>query len=215
MSYKENIEFRRIKKYYTKEAILLFFLMLGFLSVWAQNGDYTDFYRQSLKTNNTGMYVLGSWAIANMATGAFGWANNTGSTKYFYQMNLFWNVINGTIAGFALYNNYTQDLSMISQDTMLQNHINTEKLFLINGGLDIAYIGTGFLLKHLSNNSSKRPELLKGYGNSLILQGAFLFVFDMVMWGIQRMHRLTFLENTELSFSISKEFTQLTAVLHF
>jgi hypothetical protein len=153
------------------------------------------------------MFVLGGWAIANLTTGGIGWAKNSGSSKYFNQMNLFWNTVNLSIAGFALYSNYSQEIMNIPDSSMLQNHLKTERLYLINGGLDIVYIGTGFLLKHLSTKNDKRHDLLKGYGNSIILQGAFLFVFDLIMWGIQRSHRLQFLDNLEISFFKTSEFT--------
>ncbi len=48
-----------------------------------------EFYTKHLQTQNTGMYILGSWAVANIATGAYGWSRFEGDTKYFHQMNLF------------------------------------------------------------------------------------------------------------------------------
>lgn len=189
-------------------------LLFAAISVSAQYTNYTDFYQQSMKTNNTGMFVLGGWAIANIATGGIGWAKNSGSLKYFNQMNLFWNTVNLSIAGFALYSNYQQEILKLSEEGMLQNHLKVENLYLINGGLDVVYIGTGFLLKHLSTKNEKRKHLLHGYGNSIILQGAFLFVFDLVMWGIQRNHRLEFLNNLEPVLT-SAEFTEIGFKLCF
>jgi hypothetical protein len=57
--------------------------------------------------------------------------------------------------------------------------------------------------------------LLLGYGNSIILQGAFLFVFDAVMWGIQRNNRLGFTENLQLSVGGDLGILQLGIVLPF
>ncbi|MDO8951110.1 MAG: hypothetical protein Q7U86_00720, partial [Draconibacterium sp.] len=126
-------------------------IFFGFLMLAGQETEIIDFHRKSNQINTAGMYVLGGWAIANIAGGAVGWANSTGSAKYFHQMNLFWNTVNLGIAGFALYNNLNADISLLSADEMLSKHVKTENLYLINAGLDVVYIGTGFLLKHQSN----------------------------------------------------------------
>jgi len=167
----------------------------------AQN-DYQSFYEKSVSINNTGMYVLGSWAIANIAVGAYGWANNSRQSKYFHQMNLFWNTVNLSIVGFALYRNYSGDISLMTAAEMMSEHSKVERLYLINAGLDVLYVGTGFLLKHLAENNSKRRDLLKGYGNSVILQGSFLFVFDLVMWSIQRNNQINFGDTMQFSYAI-------------
>jgi collagenase-like PrtC family protease len=59
---------------------------------------------------------------------------------------------------------------------MMAKHVKTENLYLINAGLDVVYIGTGFLLKHFSINNLNKQNLLKGHGNSVILQGGFLMI---------------------------------------
>jgi hypothetical protein len=119
--------------------------------------------------------------------------------KYFGQMNLFWNVVNLSIAGFALYGNYTTDASMMNGQEMLAKHLKTENILLINSVLDVGYIGAGFLMRHLSAGSAKREDLLKGYGNSVIMQGAFLLVFDLVMYGFLRDYRVDFPEGISLA----------------
>ena len=190
-------------------------VIAAFSLVYSQEIGAGDFYTTSTKINTTGMYVLGGWAVANIAGGAVGWANSTGSAKYFHQMNLFWNTVNLGIAGFALYNNLTDDISLLSSDEMLLKHTKTENLYLINAGLDVVYIGTGFLLKHLSVSNLNKQDLLKGYGNSIILQGGFLMIFDLIMWGIQRNHRLDFLNGAEFSFIQQENFSQIAIMLRF
>ena len=130
-------------------------------------------------------------------------------------MNIFWNTINLSIAGFALYNYLQTNAAGLSPDEILQTHRKTENLYLINAGLDVLYVGTGFYLKHLSAKKPKKEDLLLGYGNSIILQGVFLFVFDAVMWGIQRNNRLDFTENLQLSFAGDSGILQLGFVLPF
>ncbi len=166
-----------------KRVVMSVLLLMTAVTMSAQTGG-ESFSEASLAANNAGMYVLGGWALANMAAGAYGWVAFEGEKKYFSQMNLFWNVVNLSIAGFALYSNYSTDVSLMSEGELLARHLKTEKLFLINSGLDVGYMGAGLLMRHLSANSEKRGDLLKGYGNAVILQGGFLLVFDMVMYFI-------------------------------
>lgn len=162
---------------------------------------YEQFYEKSLGSTNTGMYVLGSWAVINIATGAYGWSKFDGERKYFNQMNLFWNLVNLSIAGFAIINNSQTDLSIMSGDEMMNKHMGTERLLLINAGLDVLYIGTGILMSHYSSRSNARADLFKGYGNSIILQGSFLLVFDAVLYGILRNQRVDFLRNIDVDIT--------------
>ncbi len=195
--------------------LTLFFVMVALSLVFSQEVGTIDFYKTSNSINTTGMYVLGGWAAANITGGAIGWANATGSTKYFHQMNLFWNTVNLGIAGFALSNSFNIDLSLLSDQDMIANQLKTENLFLINAGLDVVYIGTGFLLKHLSTNNTKSHDLLKGYGNSLLLQGGFLMLFDLAMYGIQQNNRLDFLRGADFTFLQQADFSQLAIMIRF
>ncbi|TAH11790.1 MAG: hypothetical protein EAZ12_03520 [Sphingobacteriia bacterium] len=60
----------------------------------------------------------------------------------------------------------------------------TEKLLLLNTGLDLAYITTGLYLKE--RGARMNSESATGIGNSLLLQGAFLLIFDLVQYGNHR-----------------------------
>ena len=180
------------------KSIILFSILIMISCYTFAQDDYTEFFKRSIMTNSTGMAVLGGWAIGNITLGAYGWAQYSGQQKYFNQMNLFWNTVNLSIAGFALYKNYHAVASLFDAQEILARHLQTEKILLINSALDIGYIGTGFLLRHLSTRSDQRSELLNGYGKSLILQGGFLFVFDLCLYGILRNQRLDFLDGLNI-----------------
>ena len=178
--------------------VILILLVTTVITVHGQD-EYREFYTESLRTTNTGMYVLGGWAITNMAIGAYGWSSFDGDTKFFHQMNLIWNTVNLSIAGYALYSNYILDITAMGADEIMDKHTGTERILLINTALNVGYIGTGFLMRHLSGRSEKHSELLKGYGNSVILQGSFLFLFDLVLYGILRSQRYDFMESVNLA----------------
>ena len=180
-----------------KRAFILIIFLAILIPIHAQGG-FQQFFNESMSTNRTGMYVLGGWALANLATGATGWAKADGSAKYFHQMNFFWNTVNLGIAGYSFYAFSQMEPLRMSPQELMDQHMLYEKLFLINAGLDVAYVGTGFLLRHLSAANKKRPDMLKGYGSSLVLQGGFLFLFDGVMYFIQRDNRLDFLGDMHL-----------------
>jgi hypothetical protein len=157
-----------------------------------------NFYQHSLKINNEGMAVLGTWALANIAIGGYGWSQYSGERKYFHQMNLFWNSVNLSIAAIAIFSNLNADYTDWTTDQFLSKQLKTQRLFMINAGLDMVYMGSGLVLKRIASRYPDKEARLTGYGNSVILQGAFLFLFDLVMFGLQHAHRVHFIEELSL-----------------
>jgi len=174
------------------------FMVAGSLAVEGQD-QAADFYEKTLRINNAGMAVLGTWAVANITVGGIGWNRYEGQQKYFHQMNLMWNTVNLAIAGISLYSNLHTDPSLFTAEEVLDRQLKSQRLFLINAGLDVAYMGTGLLLRSLSDRSAKHQQRLMGYGNSVILQGAFLFVFDLAIFGIQYSHRMNWIDQLSLA----------------
>lgn len=183
-----------------RKIVLLFCIALFAVQVDAQ-ADYQNFYLKNQNNSNTGMYVLGSWALLNMASGAYGMSTQSGSSKYFHQMNLMWNTVNLGIAGYALVSAHLTDPNLLSPEQMMDKHLLTEKVLLINAGLDVLYIASGAFMLNKSKSGTKRPDLFKGYGQSLVLQGGFLLAFDLILYSIQHHHSSLFLQNVQLSLS--------------
>jgi hypothetical protein len=80
----------------------------------------------------------------------------------------------------------------LSEAVMMEKHLKNEHLYLINAGLDVAYMLGGAYLWQLSAKKPSKQALLSGYGQSVVLQAAFLLAFDTGMYFIQRNHRLSF-----------------------
>jgi len=194
-----------------KTSLIVLLLLFG-TTIFTYSQTSQEVFETSSRVNKNGMLILGGWAIANMAYGAYGSIHYKHEKKYFHQMNLMWNVVNAGIAGFALYNFATTDYSILTHEQMLNEHLETQKLYLINAGLDLAYIAGGAYLVHKSKSSLNYPHLLEGYGKSVILQGGFLFVFDVVMYLIQTKQTSNFYriaENVNLTtqgFSLTLSF---------
>jgi hypothetical protein len=162
--------------------ILVYFVLLGF----GQSNDHfspQQFIDRLSTTNRYGMLVLGGWGITNLVGGGLLSTQQTGTSKYFWQMNAAWNSVNLTIAAVGYFGS-GKDWSTTSE--LLSIIDNYQKAYLFNAGLDVGYVMTGFYLKELSNRKPLHADRLKGYGNAMILQGTFLFVFDLVMYGINR-----------------------------
>ena len=107
-----------------------------------------------------------------------------------------------SIATYALANNYLTDYHLLTGEQLYQKHLTFEKLYLINAGLDVVYMGVGLGLRTISFKNEKRKDMLYGYGNSIILQGGFLFAFDAVMYLIQHHARMEFLREMNLGLNL-------------
>lgn len=159
---------------------LILILFLFSFDALAQIPSISNAYEKDVKIRKTGMAILGTWAVGNMISGAIGRNQATGQTAYFHEMNLIWNVVNLGIAGAGYYFTATADMPE-NASALLNDHVIFQKTLLFNAGLDLAYIAGGFYLIERAKNTTNKPERLKGYGKSVVLQGSFLFVFDIIL----------------------------------
>lgn len=186
-----------------KKLIAALFLFIGYQASAQDSLRY--FNQQRYHITTTGMQVLGSWGVANTVVGGIGWASSSGQTKYFHQMNTFWGIAN---IGAAVLG-YTgaqkgKDKNYTAAETQ-KEQIKIQKIFLINAGLDVAYIGTGIYLNHRGNTHT--DDKLQGYGKAVILQGAFLLLFDATMYGTHHSNGnklRNFLQRNPVTFDGSK-----------
>lgn len=152
----------------------------------AQTTSLDVFNKQQQKIDKTAFTVLGSWAVANIATGSVGWARGEGSNKYFHQMNVLWNSVNLGLAVMGYLG--TKKSIAPGYTNALKNQAKLEKTFLFNAGLDMVYITGGFYLRERAKNRIKNSDKFKGWGESLLLQGGGLLLFDAIMYTIHNKH---------------------------
>ncbi len=160
--------------------ILLFFTLKTAAQQHMQ--DSIAFTRIKLSKNN--MFVLGAWAGANIIQGSISAVNATGSDHYFHQMNAYWNVANLALAGLGLWSAKKELAKHYTLAENITEQHKIEKILLLNTGLDVAYITTGLFLKERGNRLNHDQPI--GYGNSLLLQGSFLLVFDIIQYASHR-----------------------------
>jgi len=131
-----------------------------------------------IKSQKNGMLVLGGWALGNMAFGASQLRSTEGtSLRHFHEMNIFWNSINLSIATFGYISAMREQASDNPLQTLKSFH-QLEKAYLFNAGLDLVYVMSGIYLIERGRYTFN-ANIFRGTGQSLILQGAFLFAFDM------------------------------------
>lgn len=169
-----------------KLSYISIFLFIFTLSANAQSDSLLQkFHLERMNINESAMLVLGGWAVGNILVGTYGNFKASGEAKYFHQFNAMWNVVNLGIAAFGYFNAVNSDPASMTNLEILKDYNSLQSFLLLNAGLDAAYIMTGFYLKERSKNSS-RADRLKGYGNSLLLQGGFLLLFDVTLYFIHQ-----------------------------
>jgi hypothetical protein len=138
---------------------------------------------QRIHTNKTGMTILATWGTANLISGIAGTLSaKEAGWKKFHQMNAIWGGINLGIAAAGYIGARREENITYSSTDALRRHKGIKRLFLINAGLDVLYIGTGTYLTEHAKHTSSDAATYQGYGRSLILQGAGLLVFDISMF---------------------------------
>jgi hypothetical protein len=131
------------------------------------------------------MSVLGSWAVGNILVGTPLYFTSDGPRRRFHEMNVAWNLVNLGIAGAALAG-AVRDEPNLSVEQAREEQRRLESALLLNIGLDTAYIASGWALLERSQRSVPDSDRWRGYGYSLLVQGGFLLVFDLVFYLFQR-----------------------------
>ncbi len=140
----------------------------------------------------SGMLVLGSWAVANIAGGAVGYGiSESARANGFWQMNALWNTVNLGLAGTTLVardraSDPSGEIALDLPAYREESH-RFEKVLLFNVGSDLGYMALGGWMWERGSrgygldSSGVSAERLEGWGQALVLQGGFLLVFDLVL----------------------------------
>ena len=163
---------------------VLSFLICSNLA-FAQVADYQRDYN---KINEHLMLTLGSYAVGNFAVSGAGYFSAEDEyTKRFHEMNVMWNTVNFGLAlpGYLKARNNAGDWDAAEMERQQRK---TQSIFLINSAVDIGYIATGMYLRGEAENRPDESDMFRGYGDSMVLQGSFLFAFDLVAYAIHQRH---------------------------
>ena len=151
-------------------------------------GQDANFQKEFNSINENLMLGLGSYAVANFAlSGVAYFSSEDEYSKRFHEMNVMWNTVN---IGLAIpgYIKARRGGGPMTMAELVKAQKKTESIFLFNDVLDVGYIATGIWMREVAPNQLDQEDLYRGYGNSLILQGSFLLVFDAVAYYIHHSH---------------------------
>lgn len=143
------------------------------------------FNSQRQNLSRQGMLVLGGWAAGNLAISGIALGSGSkGTARSFHQMNLGWNAVNLAIAGFGYYS-LGSESAELSLAQSLQEQESMKRILLFNAGLDVAYMAGGAYLLERAKTSAK-PQRDRGFGRAVIMNGAFLMAYDLVMYFVHQ-----------------------------
>ena len=127
------------------------------------------------------MTALGAWGLLNVVQGSISATNTVGPEHYFHQMSAYFNTVNVGIAAVGFFGIKKQLLKTNTLASEIQAQRQIQKILLINSALDVGYFATGLILRNagIKNLNAKT----QGYGGSIMLQGAFLLVYDLLQYG--------------------------------
>lgn len=169
-----------------KKIYLLLVLLTSIYSSQAQTS-LDEINQTRCQHSLNGMIAFSSWTGANLIAGTVGVLTTTGETQHFFEMNLYFNAVNLGLAIPGLIGAVKAKRTGLSFKQSVKEMQKVKTVYLVNGVLDLTYITAGFLLREMSFNHSNDIQLknrLAGYGNSLIVQGGFLLIYDFIKFGV-------------------------------
>jgi hypothetical protein len=132
----------------------------------------------------TAMAGLGGWAVANVAVGLpMTSAVDSPSARAFWQMNVYWNLVNLAIAGYGAWSALRLERTVRSPEALASERRALENFLWLNVGLDVAYLAAGWALLERGARPSPDESAARftGFGRALLVQGAFLLLFDVTL----------------------------------
>jgi uncharacterized membrane protein len=175
-------------QYFPKLIFLINTIAIMLLLLWAAVNIIIGylFYRE-LKKDIDNAVPSGELLLqTTMNPGAKEAANPKTKWKYFAQMCVFWNFVNGILGIAGLINIFMTNPQAMN-DQQIQAYVyQSITIILVNILLDIAYVIVGYLV--FRRGRSSVSDQLKGYGLALVFQGTFLLVFDIILFILNNLY---------------------------
>jgi len=130
--------------------------------------------------------VLLGWALGSIATGLFWIKNQDGSVAGFGSQFASWGAVDLILALFGLQGARRNIARQVQGEISPAQHARQagifERLVGLNAGLDLGYIAAGAWLAGTPvSMPQKRPGFRSGIGWGIMVQGAFLLVWDLLL----------------------------------
>lgn len=168
-------------------------LVLGFahLSTAQDISPFDSFNSERMRLSRSATWVLGSWAGANLGAGALimGQSAKGSEAHHFGSMTMGWSAINLAIVVPGLLSLRKDRQKSLGIPGTFRAQRSTETIYLLNTGLDLGYMGLGLWMQERGLRAADEDGTrLRGFGNAILVQGAFLFTYDLVAWVAHRRH---------------------------
>lgn len=170
-----------------KKISLLCCLLAFTACAFAQEVDLLKFEKERNRIQKNSMIALAGWSVANIVVSGIATDTRNIEMRNFHQMNVMWGAVNLAIAGLGYWGAAKEKINNPVLSDVLKHQNRVQKTYLINAGLDVVYVAAGFIMNRTSDNQ-KKPEKFKGYGNSIMLQGGFLLLYDAIIYAIHKNH---------------------------
>ena len=153
------------------------------IGIFEQEPAHQTTFEKHNKLVRNGMIVLGSWALLNIGIGGVGSYYSSSDPRYFHQGNALWNTVNLAIASGGLWSALNATSPGTAAGVLGEIH-NMNNILLFNAGLDVGYMALGAYL--WERGIRKDSARFRVYGKAVILQGAFLFGFDLILYSLNK-----------------------------
>lgn len=167
--------------------IFIFALLCGLVSITAaqkaEQSSLEAWNEARLDRQRNFLIGLTSWGAANTISGGIGMltASSGSEARSFHEMNLTWGAINSVLGVSGLIGVKQSRKKPLDFENAARELQRTRKVLLFNSGLDIGYFVAGAFIRERANRPDEQDaNRLKGFGNSVMLQGAGLLVLDVV-----------------------------------
>lgn len=168
------------KHHMNKFLCLLSSLLLLCLTASAQGSTLERLNLQQAEILKIGMFVLGAWALLNILIGSVRLTKTSRNKRFFFQMNIYWNILNLLIAAGVLYYILSNDPAARTLPEAVSFHYLSLRLLYLSTGLALAFLTIGSYLKERSRSSPKTDQYL-GWGQSITLQALVLLLLGIVL----------------------------------
>lgn len=131
------------------------------------------------------MWTLGAWSVANIGVGTVGALTASDEQwRAFHSGNAAWNTVNLGIAGLSLWGLSREQPGDGGLAGALERAHGLDVALALNTGLDVAYVTAGAWLWERGQRLGDPQQV--GLGQSLVLQGGALLVFDATVLTLHR-----------------------------
>ena len=156
------------------------------MALQAQLSLYDSVNLRHDKIAKTGITALAAWSAASMLSGLVGMNNSDGDVRYFHKRNVLFGGINLALSGLSLLRMQSESSRAYTPAQIFKRTAATQKVFLFNAGLDLAYIAYGLYTRERAfRYTGDKRDKLRGTGNSILVQSGFLTVLDFVQYFLQ------------------------------